>query len=488
MGKQSVSLIDGDQFLLRRTTLHIVHLELPYKTESNLDISQIRQRLPSTMAASKKILATLFTFSLLSTCTAIPSQKECTIPSNYDSSNGTADDSPAISTALAKCSHNSTIIFTEGTNYNIFQPIRATNLTNVHIRMDGTLHLPQNISAVQENVKAGTSYWITLEGSEIEYTGSENINHGWIKSYGQAWWDANPPTGTGIANRPDLFSFTARHGTLKYFKVRKPISHTAKLAGDDIEVSHAFIDAYSTGGFPFNTDGFGVDATNVRISDSVIYNGDDAIAVHNGAKNVVFERNTIGYQTHGMSIGSLGEDPDEFESLANITFRDVTVIDGLYAARFKSWRNGQGLVQNVSWENIRVFNVSFPIFVTQSYYDQDTSEAGSGAESAVMMEDFSFVDFAGTVNTYRHGDGSCVSDPCWYDSGLPDLKHTETVIIECAKEDSCKGFSIENISVIPQSLEAPSVVCMNATAKLNPDFGIECKNGTYVPGSDSMLS
>ena len=38
----------------------------------------------------------------------------CVIPSSYASSNGTADDSPAIKAAFAKCAQNSVIVFNEG--------------------------------------------------------------------------------------------------------------------------------------------------------------------------------------------------------------------------------------------------------------------------------------------------------------------------------------------------------------------------------------
>src|ERR1700738_3908164 len=72
--------------------------------------------------------------------------KTCVIPSKYLSSNGTADDSPAVAAALSKCSSDSVIIFSEGTNYNLLKPISATNLSNVEIQMLGNLHLPQNVT------------------------------------------------------------------------------------------------------------------------------------------------------------------------------------------------------------------------------------------------------------------------------------------------------------------------------------------------------
>ncbi|CAK44512.1 uncharacterized protein An02g12450 [Aspergillus niger] len=365
------------------------------------------------------------------------------------------------------------IIFEEGVNYNIFQPITATNLSNVEIRMHGNLHLPQNITAVQNIVSDGTSTWFTLEGPKVDWIGPEDVNNGWIDSYGQPWWDANPAGSSGIDNRPHLMSFKSSQATMKYFRSRKPIAWNVKLHGQDITVSHAIIDATSTGSFPFNTDGFDVEGTNIQITDSIMYNGDDAIAKHHRLPDSRHEH------------GSLGKDPTDFANISNIRFDDVTVVDGLYAARFKSWSGGTGLVKNVTWNNIRVFNVTFPIFVTQSYSDQGASRSGTvNASSAVMMEDFTWSDFAGSINTYQPGDGSCVSDPCWYNVGLPNLKHTEALIIECHTAQSCKNFVTDNIQLYPQVLEPASVICMNATAALNPDLGFTCKNGTYSPLSN----
>ncbi|KAH8426807.1 putative extracellular exo-polygalacturonase [Aspergillus melleus] len=398
------------------------------------------------------------------------------------STNGTTDDSPAISQAFARCATDSVIVFEKGVNYNIFRPIQATNLNNVEIRMHGNLHLPQNITAVKEIVSGGKSTWITLEGPRVDWIGPEDEDDGWINSYGQAWWDANPANGTGIDGRPHLMSFKSSQATLKYFRSRKPIAWNAKLHGEDITVTHAIVDARSsTSSFPFNTDGFDVKGTNIRISDSIMYNGDDAIAVGSESHDIVFERNTIGYQTHGMSIGSLGKDPSDITNITNLRFEDVTVNGGLYAARFKSWAGGQGLVKNVTWKNIRVSNVTFPIFVTQSYLDQSVTRDDVDTDSSVMMEDFTWANFGGSINTFQPGDGSCATTPCWYDAGLSNLNHTEAIIIECNTDKSCKNFVTENINLHPQSHDAPTVICIDATAELNPDLGFDCRNGTYTP-------
>lgn len=447
------------------------------------------------MFSPRIVLLLISLYTALVLCTP-PRPKSCVIPSNYISSNGIADDSAAIARAFADCSKDAVIEFGEGVDYNVFQPIRATNLSNVAIHMRGNLHLPQNITAIQALVNATSNtyatalYWFTFAGPYIDYVSTDNVTNGWINSYGQAWWDANPTNGTGTAARPHLMSFNTTNGSMHHYKSRKPIAWNVQLIGNNITVSDSIIDAYSTStAFPFNTDGFDVTGTNIRILNSVIFNGDDAIAVQSGSHDVLFRGGTIGYQSHGMSIGSLGQNQASFANVTNIAFDDITVINAVYAARFKSWLGGQGLARNISWSNIRVYNVSFPIFVTQTYINQGSTQTQleNGATAArpnnatVVMEDFSWSNFTGTINTFQHGDRSCVTDPCWYDVGLPGLRWTEAVIIECNTNVSCRNFALSNIQVFPQSMAAPTVVCMNATASLNPHLGFYCANGTFVP-------
>jgi polygalacturonase len=416
-----------------------------------------------------------------------PRSGTCIVSSKYATSKGKDDDSPAVLAAFKTCAKDSTIIFSDGVNYNIFTPVQA-RLHNVAIHVKGNIHLPQNISLVQSIVKNGISTrWITLSGPQIDYIGTPDIHNGWINSYGQPWWDANAAAkGTGLPNRPHLISFNTTNGSLQYFKSRKPIGWNVSLSGKNVTVSNPVIDAVSnSSSFPFNTNAFGVTGTDIRIFNMSVFNGDDAVAVQPGAHNVFVQGGTIGYQTHGLSIGSLSGSEKSPVSVSNIWFNDITVKDSIYAARFKSWVGGYGLAKNITWSNIRVENVSMPIFVTQTYFNQGTSVSKRPNNSSVMMEDFTWSNFTGTINTIKPGDGSCVGSPCWYNVGLPNLKHTEAVIIECSTEQSCKNFVLKEIKLRPQSSEPASVICMNAKAELNPKLGFECRNGTFtLPGAD----
>ena len=73
------------------------------------------------------------------------------------------DDTPALTAALASgnFSINSTILFAEGTKYNIFTPIKFPTLTNVEVAIEGNLSYPDSISTIQgqyDAVEADRSY------------------------------------------------------------------------------------------------------------------------------------------------------------------------------------------------------------------------------------------------------------------------------------------------------------------------------------------
>jgi polygalacturonase len=95
--------------------------------------------------------------------------------------------------------------------------------------------------------------------------------------------------------------FDVQQGSITRLKSRKPIAWNVQVRGSDIDISDSIVDAVSEKweSFPFNTDAFDVGASNVRITNLVAFNGDDAVAVNDGAHNLYVSDSTIGYQTHG---------------------------------------------------------------------------------------------------------------------------------------------------------------------------------------------
>jgi hypothetical protein len=122
---------------------------------------------------------TALTFwALLSSVALAGRGHQCIIPSQYKSTHGKASDSPAIEEVFARCSENSEIIFSEGVEYNVFSPLKATNLSNVVVRHLGNLNLPQNISYMQNLTTAagGSLNWFDIRGIDVSWIGTEDVS------------------------------------------------------------------------------------------------------------------------------------------------------------------------------------------------------------------------------------------------------------------------------------------------------------------------
>ncbi|WWC88832.1 uncharacterized protein L201_003746 [Kwoniella dendrophila CBS 6074] len=417
----------------------------------------------------------------------------CTVQSGGSNS---TDDSPSFRDAAKQCANGGTLVFKQGVDYYFNTPVNAT-LNNVNIQLNGNIHLPQNITYVQGIVNGSTGgnvWWINLTGDHLNFTGSTNLSTGWIYGHGQQWWDANPKNGSGIASRPHLWRFNVTNSYLKNIKIRKPIAWVTTLNGNNIDVQNVFVDAATTpnGGFPFNTDGFDVAAKNVKISDFAIYNGDDAVTINNGGENVTVTNGLIaGPGCHGTSIGSLGQAQGVYQTVRNIWFDNIKVHGCVYGSRIKTYLGGQGIVQNVTFSNYDVSNTTFPIYLTQNYFNQGSSQTQNGAgvqdggnyggrvdNSSVIIENITYKNWKGDINTYHPGDGSCVTSPCWYD--VPGSDGTQAIVIGCSNSTTCKDFRFQNIQVIPQSYAQTQINCTNLDSASNPNLGLVCTNGTLI--------
>jgi len=179
-------------------------------------------------------------------------------------------------------------------------------------------------------------------------------------------------------------------------------------------------------------------------------------------------------------------------------FDDVTIINDFYGARFKSWQGDSGKQifidqvfissrtqhrprQERDLEQYPRLQHDLPIFVTQSYFNQANGAAVRPNNASVIMQDFTWANFTGTINQSQPSDGSCASNPCWYNLGLPNLAHTEAVIVECNTDSSCQNFALRNIEFSPPVTTPPTAICVNCTAANNPRLGFSGVSGYSVP-------
>ncbi|CUA67839.1 hypothetical protein RSOLAG22IIIB_03269 [Rhizoctonia solani] len=380
------------------------------------------------------------------------------------------DDSPAVVAALANYSSDSLILFKKGVTYNLWTPINFGSLTNSEIAFEGNATLPIDIATIQ--AETYPKYWPKITGTNVTLRGTTDPDWGWIDGHGQQWWDAVEQT-----NRPKKIGFLVTGGVLKDMKLWQPIASNFYLTGSkNVHAYNNRVHAVSsTKAFPFNTDGFGAGGTNLLIENNHIVNGDDCIAIGNGANNVHF-RNNYCEGGHGMSVGSLGKD-GSVALVQNILFENVVMKNQLYAARFKSWRGGNGVARNVTWRNIVVENVPFPIYVTQNYWNQALPLPTTGGINNTHIENMLFQNFSGTQLDTPYVEGSCITDPCWY--AVANATGNEIVIFDLYP-NTTSNIIVKDISGIkPVDNAEPAVMC-DPTA-ISKDVGFVCHNGPYVP-------
>lgn len=112
-----------------------------------------------------------------------------------------------------------------------------------------------------------------------------------------------------------------------------------------------------------------------------------------------------------------------------------------------------------------------------SYYDQNVSPPPP-SNTSVTIDGLSFTGFAGTINSKHPGDGSCISDPCWYYVAGAD--GTQSIIFDDFYPGTVQGLHVKDIAIVPQVLKLPTVKC-NTTQLKGLDVGMKCWDGLYIP-------
>jgi len=385
------------------------------------------------------------------------------------------DDTPALLAALPNFAANSTILFKEGITYNIFTPIEFPVFNNVEVRIEGNLTYPTDIPTIQAIVGASSfpGSWFTFKGgNNVTLRGSLNPKWGWVDGHGQAWWDIEQQV-----NRPHGWGFSKiSNGVIRDMKIWKPIGWNFATSGSTN--LHAFnnkiVAVSDSGSFPFNTDGFSAGGTNMLFEDNHIQNGDDCLTIGSGAKNIHF-RNSYCEGGHGLSIGSLGKG-GSVADVQDVLIENVIMNNTLYGARFKSWTGGNGLARNITWKDIAFYQVPFPIYVTQNYWDQGVGpRPNTTSTNNTHIQDFLFQNFVGVIKDVPYVEGSCISDPCWY--FVPGATGKEIAIFDLYP-DTASNIIAKDILATTETHSPVAVMC-NATTISN-DVGFKCWDGPFI--------
>jgi len=270
----------------------------------------------------------------------------------------------ALNASLAKLKRGDTFVIPGGKTFYLMGGIKAYDLADVTIQIDGTLEFAStllddvDLKYIDKWPRSGDGnganvleclYFKNL--TNVTFTSS---GEGTLYGAGQKWWGI-PAIGYIVRkeNRPRLLHIAGGENVViehLYLKdspywtflasgVRDLVIRYSRIeARRDNFDEHSYLDLTA-----FNTDGFDLSGCNgVHIHDCSVWNQDDSFDVKDGTSNVLIER--VESSGLGLTIGSISS------HVSNITFRDATMhktVKGVYM-KFR----GPGLVENVLYENI----------------------------------------------------------------------------------------------------------------------------------------
>ena len=205
----------------------------------------------------------------------------------------------------------------------------------------------------------GTTFISGSSLHDIEISGP-----GAIDGQGAAWW---PYASVAGANRPRMISpsscnrlliqnVTLSNSPMFHIAISGSSSANSTVQGVTIRAPSSS-DPVTPG---HNTDACDVSGTNILVQNCNISVGDDDFTCGGGTHDVLLTNNTYG-NGHGVSIGSYTQ------GVSNIMVINCTFNGTDNGIRIKSDYDRSGIVQNISYYNIGMTNVHFPIQV-YGYY------------------------------------------------------------------------------------------------------------------------
>ncbi|KAL6284544.1 hypothetical protein ACE6H2_015473 [Prunus campanulata] len=255
----------------------------------------------------------------------------------------------------------------------------------ITFRIAGTLVAPSNYGVI-----GNADNWIFFQ-----HVNGVTISGGILDGQGTSLWACKAsgkscPSGAttlGFSNSDNIKVSGLISLNSQMFHIVVNGCHNVKM--DGVRVS-------ASGNSP-NTDGIHVQmSSGVTILNSKIATGDDCVSIGPGTSNLWIENVACG-PGHGISIGSLGKDPQE-AGVQNVTVKTVTFTGTQNGLRIKSWgRPSTGFARNILFQHAVMINVQNPIVIDQNYCPE--SKGCPGQVSGVRISDVTYQDIHGSSAT-----------------------------------------------------------------------------------------
>jgi polygalacturonase len=258
-------------------------------------------------------------------------------------------------------------------------PLTLKSRVNLQIDTNATLLMLPMGGWPAANVPfiAGTN----LTDVEISGSGTIDGNTGFGAS---DWW--GPVNGSPASSRPNFIQFNGCNRLLiQDVTLQNPPTFHIMIKNNNQNITVQRITINTPGNSP-NTDGFDIGSTSVLIQNCTINAGDDNVEIGGSsalAANIVVTNCLFG-TGHGVSIGGYCQ-----AGISNLTVINCTNNGTDNGIRMKSDSDRGGLVQNLSYFNIGMTNIRFPVLI-YSYYtsvgtpDKITPQVAAATNAATI--------------------------------------------------------------------------------------------------------
>lgn len=422
------------------------------------------------------ILASLLTLALSSAAQSFTAPALPEIPgrifnvTNYGAiGDGVATNTPAIRAAIDAASSAGGGIVEVPPGIFLSGPIHFAS--GINLRVDGTLRMLP-IGKYPGGTADPESFITGRDLHDIAISGS-----GAIDGQGSPWW---PYAKTRGARRPRMIAFSScervliEHLTLS----NSPMFHIA-ISGKTTDVTVRGVTIRAPASTDpvnpsHNTDACDVTGKRILIQDCDVSVGDDNYTCGGGTSDVLITNCTYGYG-HGVSIGS-----PTSGGISNFTVINCTFNNTDQGIRIKTDRDRGGFVHNLSYQNLSMTNVGYPILIYASYMATNreyralnnltpaiaaTYPAAPITHRTPIYRDITFSNITATAQSgYRAG-------LIW---GLPEMKITN-VLLQRVNITADKPFGIydaQNVRLVDSKIITPEginqLACTNAQVVLSP--------------------
>lgn len=273
-------------------------------------------------------------------------------------SDNTTDNTTAIQSAInaAKNAGGGKVIVSAGVY--MCGPLQFTSNLNLQLDAGATLKfLP--IDKYPGGTITGTDFISGSKLHDVAITGK-----GTVDGQGSPWW---PFAKDKAAKRPRMIALKECDKILieNVTLMNSPMFHIA-ISGksSNVTVSGIIVRAPASDdpvNPSHNTDACDVAGKDILIKDCDISTGDDDFTCGGGTTNVHITNCKYGYG-HGLSIGSYTRG-----GVSNFLIENCTFTNTECGIRIKSDRDRGGLVQNLTYRNLKMTNVGIPILMYAAY-------------------------------------------------------------------------------------------------------------------------